>query len=472
MTELYKKNLSEACQSIVWLGNYNGKQVIFKMSKSDDYVAEHETTIANELNKLNHFNLVKFIGNTIMYSRISNDTIPQQTRSNEYCLEKLVTIWEFIDGKSLADFITDQTIQDLDIVNCMFQIYLFIFEFQERIKFVHGDLHTGNVRIAKCEKNQNFVYNISGKKYEVENLGYIVKIIDFGNTMIWSQSPSLSIPLYSYNVGDVNLKYDYTHDLRIFTDAISKELWNNRDKDYAVKFRKFYENFFSQFINSTSKNEDGRIYPLVDIYLEFVENINEIYIEYIGKKKSQIIETGASKFLDLFLPLIKLPVEPTYDEKLLKLEGNEIDKWIEQTCLPLFRKDGTMHVFIKKWLEFEKFLTLGQAIEFAKSIVIFANLNDENSKNIEDLFFMHINDKINSFGINKITLTKKETSLLYYNMVKWASESKKILNKLCSDYYTCLKIATDRTELINKNVFGRDYVDIYYNVLEDLKKYI
>ncbi len=55
---------------------------------------------------------------------------------------------------------------------------------QVKHKFVHYDLHMGNILIQKCELNSVFLYHHLGKYYVVPTYGFYPMIIDTGISYI------------------------------------------------------------------------------------------------------------------------------------------------------------------------------------------------------------------------------------------------------------------------------------------------
>lgn len=76
------------------------------------------------------------------------------------------------------------------IHNAAFQVSSLLYTFQKELQGSHNDLHLGNLMIKFCDDTlfngqplnsySHFHYEINGEKFQLPNLGFIVKVIDFG----------------------------------------------------------------------------------------------------------------------------------------------------------------------------------------------------------------------------------------------------------------------------------------------------
>lgn len=453
-------------QSFVWLSDNK----IYKLSLADDYVAEHENAIATALATYvpNHRNLVKYLGSTNTFIKDDGDikaAMPKFLKTNGYSKQKYTTIWENINGWAIGDFLKKQEISDKIIFNCVLQVFFTLFELQEKIKFVHGDLHTNNVLVTKSDNNNPFVYKIANGDILLENFGYTIKIIDFGNSYIWEDSPVLSTPLYSYKAGDINLFYDQTYDLRVFGNSISVELWNNRDMRYTDKLRKAYENFFCFFVLD-ERFAEGRIEPRFDIYEIIIDHFEEMYIKIAAKKntpKSFLIEKSPTKFIDLILPLVNLPIE------IVEFDNKNSEEDVVENIEEYFRQDGVLWKFIKKWCVYESLCTTDQSIVLLSSVVLFVSTAGDKQTDHEE-FYLLIDKKLKEFGQDKIQLKKEDVKLLFYLLKAAGSSIKNIINYLAAEYTNKIKDAYDNTVKMCTQ-FGSSNINIIMlNILDKIYK--
>lgn len=91
--------------------------------------------------------------------------------------------------------IVGRKISDIDVKYIFVQILSSLIWAQDKYVFMHRDLHPNNILIHKLTKNdifdnkplidaKSFAYKINGDVYIVPNLGYIIKIIDFGYSQL------------------------------------------------------------------------------------------------------------------------------------------------------------------------------------------------------------------------------------------------------------------------------------------------
>ena len=142
-----------------------------------------------------------------------------------------ILISEFIEGNSLDTWVydtyeDDNSISDDEWRMLVFQITYTLAILQKKYRFMHNDMHYGNILVdtsLKKEPGQYFVYSINNKKYYIPNLGYLVKFWDFEFAMAYSDK----IPDYYPNKFIIG---KYTFDRKNFvTKEHSLELNNNTD---------------------------------------------------------------------------------------------------------------------------------------------------------------------------------------------------------------------------------------------------
>jgi len=66
----------------------------------------------------------------------------------------------------------------------IFQILSGIYSIHKLCNICHFDLHGGNILISNIESNGYWLYSINNNDYYIPNYGYILKIWDFGRSMI------------------------------------------------------------------------------------------------------------------------------------------------------------------------------------------------------------------------------------------------------------------------------------------------
>ena len=91
---------------------------------------------------------------------------------------------------SLKDILSTNSIENITdnmFYSFIFQIISGIFSIHKLCNICHFDLHGGNILISKIEANGYWLYSINNNDYYIPNTGYILKIWDFGRSMIINQ---------------------------------------------------------------------------------------------------------------------------------------------------------------------------------------------------------------------------------------------------------------------------------------------
>jgi len=118
-----------------------------------------------------------------------------------------------------------------------------MFYFQE-IKMIYNDSHDGNFLFYKIQKGGYFYYKIFGKKYYLENIGYLWKIIDFE---------------YSVDItNDITYYYDYSKILYYLLSQQNKKInifYNNIFRLSLIKGKEGLLKFMRDIIKLLEKNK-------------------------------------------------------------------------------------------------------------------------------------------------------------------------------------------------------------------------
>lgn len=196
-------------------------------------------------------------------------------------INKIYSFMEKVDG-NLIDFerIMGRKITMDDYVNILIQIF-YALHTLKTYKIVHYDFHFGNILIQKINTpvnnnnnnnnntNKNtfinnvntnhvhyFSYKIENETFVLPNMGYIVKICDFGMSQIEVDEKLKIIPSFKDKVyGTVYQEFNYEYDLMTFfitvIDGGKNFRYNiNNDKidPFTNEIKKFNEELISNFI--------------------------------------------------------------------------------------------------------------------------------------------------------------------------------------------------------------------------------
>ena len=126
--------------------------------------------------------------------KTKNDTdvcnlLKRMERKKGFGTSSLCILNELCDS-SLKDILTTNNIENISdamFYSFVFQIVSGIYGIHKLCNICHFDLHGGNILISNIEANGFWLYNINNNDYFIPNTGYILKIWDFGRSMIINQ---------------------------------------------------------------------------------------------------------------------------------------------------------------------------------------------------------------------------------------------------------------------------------------------
>jgi serine/threonine protein kinase len=418
-------------QSSTWVED----DKFFKTSKHVDFVAENETMIGKILNNFGHQNIVKFLGNTtklfVDEEKECTQHIPGVT------IEQLVTIWEKLDPLSLAEIIDNEEYSDEQIASCVCQVILCILELQDLMGFVHGDLHTSNVLISPTD--QTFLKYFNGN-VQIPSNGLCARLIDFGNSCVWKHNYNpefMSVPLYAYSDGVVNMWFDPLYDIRVFCEAVAYDLFNSRKGLFVSNFQCFTANILSMFTQT-----NGKVVPSNDVYENLI-----LFLKSCIEKEEVRGCCDAQFFADMFGALIAIPIE----EKIIQLE-----------CLDFnVDEENNFIKFYRAWLLIEKYFTKKQAEHVFKNIVNFVreNIITKSVKSLEGDFNKLIHEQLQYHGQNMVAISFLDSSILLHSLIV-ASTS--LINTSINHILLYKTIVADATQTTLEIMSNVDFDNSYY----------
>ncbi len=221
-----------------------------------------------EKNKI-YKNEKKFI--TLIQKIILDDICPNFIYT--YIINKKYILMEYADG-DLSKLYKDEDIffNKKIIKNIIFQILIGILVMQKILFMVHNDLYIKNIFYKKISKSniKYFEYNINGKKFYLENIGFLIMIADFGN------SQSLLIPesnnrcTYSSIKNMIKNNYDFV--------LLNKIL-------FSYEYKKIIRSIFSLKTDIyIIINNNYLYYKNIDISKLSENQIKKFYINYESNK--------------------------------------------------------------------------------------------------------------------------------------------------------------------------------------------
>ena len=138
-------------------------------------------------------NIIKYFNNLTIRKNLENNKetemcniLKRMEKKKGFGTSSLCILNELCDN-SLKDIINTkyvESINDSMFYTFIFQIISGVYAIHKICSICHFDLHGGNILISKIESNGYWLYNIDNKNYYIPNTGYILKIWDFGRSMI------------------------------------------------------------------------------------------------------------------------------------------------------------------------------------------------------------------------------------------------------------------------------------------------
>jgi hypothetical protein len=147
----------------------------------------------------------------------------------------IITINELAEGDSYH-FIKKHYLNDKILFNSLIQILLSIMFFYKYINAFHHDTHSGNFLYHKIKPGGYFHYNIYGKDYYLENIGFLWVIWDFGLINPFPNSLLINNNKYGQTYENTLIIYDY---FRIIKDGFINEK-NHGDMNDAYQFSDYF----------------------------------------------------------------------------------------------------------------------------------------------------------------------------------------------------------------------------------------
>tara|TARA_Y100000741_G_C18247637_1_gene556098 strand:+ start:449 stop:1735 length:1287 start_codon:yes stop_codon:yes gene_type:complete len=255
----------------------------------------------NIIKYYNNLNIRQNLKNNISFEN-NKEILHKMCKKKGFGTSSLCILNELCDS-SLKDIINNKYIENISdnmFYSFIFQIISSIYSVHKFINICHFDLHGGNFLISNIENNGFWLYTINNQDFYLPNYGYILKIWDFGRSMIigtdpindiinqiihqakrffkdpFSKNPKLESTIQNKldknNIKIILLSFDIW---RIISYLYSKF---KKEKYYNLKFKKTIK-LLNSIKTDTEKNW---IHPL--IFNNDINNSNETFINYLLNK--------------------------------------------------------------------------------------------------------------------------------------------------------------------------------------------
>jgi hypothetical protein len=307
--------LDRGKQGIVGKCLINNIEYVYKISQYMNYLPDHEYLIMKGLNDIlsicPHFCKVftkcKLPINPKFRDNDKNPFELDEGSSKSIMID--VLFMEYIP-KSISLLKLIKHGNFLHIINVIKQVLIAVVISQKFKHFAHYDLHSLNILLKSCDKDEVNLYIIDDDNaFCIPTYGNNPIIIDhgFGYSKDLENNPSY-ISLAYTDSGYVSPAYDSLADPKIFLVSVSDDFKELRNKSkYTKKFRNIVKNLFNKLdIDWQSGWDKPREGPIIDQVFEYIENVDE---------KSLLFREYPHYCMDMLQSLITLPIS-------LKIEGS------------------------------------------------------------------------------------------------------------------------------------------------------
>lgn len=306
---VHLKKLVQGKQGVTGLIENKGEKMVYKISRYMNFLTDHEFIVMKGLEDLlpycPHF-CKAYSNESIAIDPFFNEDEknPFEIDYNSFFLNVLTM--EYVpDSISLRSLMEDKTIDPVIIIDIIKQILVAIIISQREKKFTHYDLHTDNILLKRCDKNNVHAYRLDkGNVILIPTHGYVPIIIDYGFSRSDSLNggPSYLPPSYT-EVGFMSPEFDWVADIKLFLITASDDFKDYRNCDNPVisSFRNIVKNMFCELnIDWRSGWDITNETSIADQVFSYVENI---------KESSELFGKYPHFSIDIIQSLITLPLK-------------------------------------------------------------------------------------------------------------------------------------------------------------------
>lgn len=211
------------------LGNAGSNKVrcVFKISKVDDNLVEHEYNIINSLEELSNYcpHFHKCYGILPFESNVHFMSHPLKPKELSKCITRNMLLMQHIPSKcNFREFLDDTKVSDENVLSIIKQVIVAIW-MSHSVDFTHYDLHSQNILIRNCNPNLFVLYILKDKTILIPTFGNIANIIDFGFAYSGSTSDkTLSCTLVHTKYGFTSARFDPFADIKLFLITLVDDL--------------------------------------------------------------------------------------------------------------------------------------------------------------------------------------------------------------------------------------------------------
>ena len=203
--------------------------------------------------------------NTTLISNYSDDySIVKDKHLDSNLLPEIINknkkIYIQINELASGDFINILITTKKNLLNNIIQMFISIMFFHNATNYYHNDAHPGNFLYHKIKPGGYFHYNIYGKDFYLENIGYLWMIWDFGLVKSFKEAKKDKIA--------INIDYSkYIITLNKLIDNIKFIRLTSKEKSIKNKLFTLIETYNNEIDYKKIKNMNGKILTFFTNYI-------------------------------------------------------------------------------------------------------------------------------------------------------------------------------------------------------------
>jgi hypothetical protein len=287
-------------------GNKN-QTCLYKISKADDNLVEHEYKILKGLEPLAqycpHFHRAYGILPFDCNVHLDTDRPLRVNRKSKVVQRKMLLMQRITHVGNLHDLIEDAKIKDDLVLNLIKQTLICI-HLAQTYRCTHYDLHSENILVRQCNPNLHLLYVLDdATEILLPTFGYLVNVIDFGFAYCDVPENALTCTLVHTRQGFTSARFDPYADLKLFLVSVTDDFTrcDTQRKAITRKMTNITRNVFEGMnIRWSSGWDNSKL-------TNPVQMVHELIKEYVA---DSVLFTKTDVWFDTLQLLITLPLSP------------------------------------------------------------------------------------------------------------------------------------------------------------------
>ena len=408
------------------------KTYIYKTPQFNSFLSRHEFIVMKTLHRIKNMcphycNVHDLICHTVDTNFSRKENLFKIETKQRFNIETI--LMEYLPYKSLFDCISNYKVCPSILYSTIKMVLIATQIAQEQCEFTHYDLHSCNILMRPCDKDDVFLYKINEDNIVcIPTFGSYPKIIDFGFSYCKGLEKK---PIYSSlahtQVGFLTDQFDPIADAKLFLVTVSDEMKDSRESKIL---RNIVRNAFSPLSIDWESGWDMYSQP----------GAANLVCKRLRKHRtsSTLFNKYNEYCIDILQSLIHLPLEPSNDKQLVDSyivmaeEFSKIEKLISNSAMKLYILKKIIDIArtlrvpyeIKESQESTGLLFKRKVYEMLNKKLKFCNVTKLNcetllcsmfvfARNVEHILYTCIQDKVNEHNKEYDELPLGSPSELY-----------------------------------------------------------